>query len=57
MGEALALDRTKPSDRKDYTFVIKEKGRDWILDPGTMAQWQEWEAKLRPMVGAPRSAK
>ena len=50
MASAYSLERTKPDDRKDFTFVIKVPERDWVLDPGSLAQWQEWEAKLRPMV-------
>ena len=50
MAEAVGLERTKPDDRKDFTFCIKVPGRDWVLDPGGLAQWQEWEAKLRPMI-------
>ena len=55
MSEAVALERTKPHDRKDFSFCIREKGRDWILDPGSQATWEQWEAKLRPMlVGSKR---
>jgi len=50
LKEATALQRLKP-DGKDFTFVIKVPGRDWVLDPGSMALWQEWEAKLSPMIG------
>jgi len=50
MSDAISLERAKPADKKDFTFVIKEKGRDWILDPGSQASWQEWESKLRPML-------
>ena len=52
LKDATALMRTKPDDRKDFTFVIKVPGRDWTLDPGSLSAWQEWEAKLQPMVGA-----
>jgi hypothetical protein len=51
LKEATGLQRTKPDDRKDFTFVIKAPGRDWVLDPGSAALWQEWESKLRPMIG------
>ena len=51
LAEATALQRLKPDDRKDFTFVIKVPGRDWVLDPMSAAFWEEWEAKLRPMVG------
>ena len=50
-GAATGVVRVKPDDRKDFSFCIKVPGRDWVLDPGSLAQWQEWEAKLRPMVG------
>jgi len=50
MAEAVSLDRLKPADRKDFSFIIKEKGRDWVLDPTTEQSWKDWEAKLRPMV-------
>ena len=42
-------------DTKDYTFVIKVPGRDWTLDPGNMAVWTEWEAKLAPRAGSART--
>ena len=57
MAHATTLQRVKPDDRKDFTFVIKvpargtHAARDWVLDPGTAADWQEWESKLAPMVG------
>lgn len=51
LAEATAVARLKPDDRKDYTFVIRVPGRDWTLDPGSLAFWQEWEAKLKPMIG------
>ena len=38
MADAVSLERVKPSDKKDFTFVIKEKGRDWVLDPGSEAE-------------------
>ena len=50
MAEATGLERVKPDDRKDFTFCIKVPGRDWVLDPGGLAQYQEWESKLRPMI-------
>ena len=51
LKDATNLVRNKPDDKKDFTFTIKVPGRDWVLDPGSMAVWQEWEAKLRPMLG------
>merc|ERR1719230_980372 len=45
MAEALSIERVKPGDRKDFTFVIKEKGRDWILDPQSQAMYDDWTAK------------
>ena len=51
MATATELVRLKPDDKKDYTFVIKATGRDWILDPGSQTAWEEWQAKLRPMLG------
>ena len=57
LGHATVLQRLKPDDRKDFTFVIKvpargtHAARDWVLDPGGLQQWQEWEEKLRPMIG------
>jgi len=51
MATATELQRVKPDDKKDFTFVIKATGRDWILDPGSQAAWEEWQAKLRPMLG------
>ena len=48
--EAMALHRVKPDDHKDFSFVIRVPGRDWVLDPGSQALWLEWEAKLRPML-------
>ena len=48
MATATALLRKKPDDRKDFSFCIKVPGRDWVLDPGGLAQFQEWEAKLKP---------
>jgi len=51
MATATELMRVKPDDKKDFTFVIKATGRDWILDPGSQAAWEEWQAKLRPMLG------
>ena len=51
LKEATSIQRLKPYDTKDYTFVIKVPGRDWTLDPGSVAVWQEWEAKLTPMIG------
>ena len=50
MADAISVERVKPNDKKDFSFVIKEKGRDWVLDPGAASQWEEWEAKLRPML-------
>jgi len=51
MATATELMRVKPDDKKDFTFVIKATGRDWILDPGSQAAWEDWQAKLRPMLG------
>jgi hypothetical protein len=51
LKEATALVRLKPDDRKDFTFVVKVPGRDWTLDPGSKALWEEWEARLGPMIG------
>ena len=51
MAQATGIERLKPDDRKDFTFAIKVPGRDWVLDPGSMAAWQEWEEKLLPMLG------
>lgn len=51
MATATDLMRLKPDDKKDFTFVIKATGRDWVLDPGSFAAWEEWHAKLRPMLG------
>ena len=51
LAEATALQRLKPDDRKDFTFVIKVPGRDWTLDPGSASLYEEWEGKLRPMIG------
>ena len=51
MATATKLARHRPSDSKDFTFVIKVPGRDFVLDPGSEAAYQEWEAKLRPMLG------
>ena len=51
MATATELMRTKPDDKKDFTFVIKATGRDWILDPGSQAAWEEWNNMLRPMLG------
>ena len=51
MATATELARHRPADRKDFSFVIKVPGRDWVLDPGSEAALQEWEAKLRPMLG------
>ncbi len=42
--------RAKPDDKKDFSFIIRALNRDWILDPGSAAAWQEWEDKLRPML-------
>ena len=50
MATATALLRKKPDDRKDFTFIIKVPGRDWVLDPSSQAAWEEWEKKLRPML-------
>ena len=50
MGEAQSIARTKPGDKKDFTFCIREKGRDWILDAGTEQAMDEWLAKLKPML-------
>jgi len=50
MATATELARLKPDDRKDYTFIIRVPGRDWVLDPGSEAAWEEWESKLRPML-------
>ena len=47
---ATEIVRSKPDDKKDFSFVIRALNRDWILDPGSQAAWQEWEAKLRPML-------
>ena len=51
LATATSIERIKPDDRKNFTFVIKATGRDWILDPGSQAAWEEWNAKLRPMLG------
>ena len=51
MATATEVSRVKPSDKKDFTFVIKVPGRDWILNPGSEAAWQEWDTKLKPMLG------
>ena len=51
MATATELARHRLSDSKDFTFVIKVPGRDWVLDPGSEAAYQMWEAKLRPMLG------
>jgi len=51
LAEATALQRLKPDNRNDFTFIIKVPGRDWTLDPGSQVLWQEWEAKLQPMIG------
>ena len=51
LKEATGIVRMKPDDRKDFTFVIKVPGRDWILDPMSQSMWLEWEAKLAPMIG------
>ncbi len=51
LSRATAIERLKPEDRKDYAFVIRVPGRDWVLDPGTMAAWHEWEGHLRKMLG------
>jgi len=50
MATATELSRLKPDDKKDFSFIIRVPGRDWVLDPGSMAAWQEWEAKLRSML-------
>ena len=50
MAQATVLQRVKPDDKKDFTFVIKVPGRDWVLDPGSEAAWIEWSGKLRPML-------
>jgi len=50
MAQATELMRLKPDDGKDFTFIIKVPGRDWILDPGSQAAWEDWESKLRPML-------
>ena len=50
MSDAVSLERLKPGDKKDFSFCIKEKGRDWILDPSSLSAWEEWESKLRPMI-------
>ena len=52
MATATELARHRPSDGKDFTFVIKVPGRDWVLDPGSEAAYQMWEAKLRPPCSA-----
>jgi len=52
MAMATELSRLKPDDKKDFTFIIKVPGRDWILDPLTQSAWEEWESKLRPMLDA-----
>lgn len=52
MRTASSLDRMRPDDLKDFSFIIKVPGRDWILDPGNMASWTEWESKLRPMLAS-----
>jgi len=51
MATATELLRTKPDDKKDFTFIIKVPGRDWVLKPDSQTSWEEWEAKLRPMLG------
>lgn len=51
LKDATSLQRLKPDDRKDYTFVIKEPNRDWVLDPGSASAFTTWEEKLHPMIG------
>eukprot|EP00965_Chrysotila_dentata_P150321 4965019-Pleurochrysis_carterae.AAC.4 len=50
MAQATELARVKPNDQKDFSFCIKVPGRDWVMDPGSRAAWEEWESKLRPML-------
>ena len=38
------------NDKKDFTFIIKVPGRDWVLNPGTQGSFEEWDSKLRPML-------
>ena len=51
LATATDLTRLKPNDKKDFTFIIKVPGRDWILNPGTQGSFEEWDSKLRPMLG------
>ena len=50
MASATDLSRLKPGDKKDFSFNIKQPDRTWTLDPGSLTAWEEWEAKLRPML-------
>ena len=51
LKEATAIQRLKPNDGKDFTFIIKVPGRDWTLDATSMGVWTEWEQRLAPMIG------
>ena len=51
LATATAVVRCKPSDKKDFSFMIKVPDRDWTLDPGTEAAWEEWKAQLDQMLG------
>ena len=50
LNDALSVERSKPMDKRDFTFKIRERDRTWELDPMSRAAWEEWEALLRPMV-------
>lgn len=55
VADISCLERLKPGNTKDFTFCIKEPGRDWILDPLSGASLEEWTSKLKPML--PNSSK
>ena len=48
MAQATELVRLKPDDSKDFTFIIKVPGRDWVLDPGSAAAWAGCGCASRP---------
>ena len=50
LNTATALQRTKYGENNDYTFVITTSARDWVIKPDDRASWEEWQAKLRPML-------
>lgn len=53
---AVEMERSKPRDKKDFSFVMRVPGRDWVLDPGSGTAWAEWDAALRPMLSPAAAA-